>query len=175
MPTLSLTDLKFSWEAFLSATCLDHVSFRHFIQEPCFWGLFVFSKVCFSSAWQRWIFLVFMERCQPSNVVFVFYFPEFFKVNARTDGSQSAALRTQDAPAALALLWPIVSAQLLLSILRSPFEMHCTSFWFISIGLCVLKWIRMQTIARIDPRVYKVSRAIWADGDLQAFPFFAWL
>lgn len=32
-----------------------------------------------------------------------FYFPEFFKVNT-TDGSQSAALRTQDAPAALALL-----------------------------------------------------------------------
>lgn len=110
-----------------------------------------------------------------SNIVFVFYFPEFFKVNTTTDGSQSTALRTQDAPAALALLWPIVSAQLLLSILQSPFEMHCTSFWFISIGLCVLKWIRMRTIARIDPKVYKMPYAVWADGDLQAFPFFAWL
>jgi len=47
--------------------------------------------------------MVFMERCQTFNIVFVFYFPEFFKANT-TDGSQSAALRTQDAPAALALL-----------------------------------------------------------------------
>lgn len=49
-----------------------------FLETPAF-GVFLFSfQSCFSLAWRCWIFLVFMERCQTFNIVFVFYFPDFF-------------------------------------------------------------------------------------------------
>lgn len=35
--------------------CSDHVSFRHFIQDPCFWGLFVFFQACFFSVMSNFL------------------------------------------------------------------------------------------------------------------------